>query len=264
MSTFKLNSKVVFVKDGKDLVGLIGIVGHSVMGVYVDNACHVVKTKDLEHVTPARIAGFKVGDKARVVCDSVGFTKGQIVTLHTDDGTDRPLWEGENTHYQNVHDPIRGRQPGAFLSLALAEKVPTGPKKGVLWTDAPNGATHYSLADDHAEKWHKLEGGEWFFYVDYASTWQWYFDEDFACVTTQVEIPISKPVAALPVVKAPEKWEKGDVIEALNDESFDITEGSFYILTSDRSGDTIQFRDDSGHPRHRTTENFRLIVKRNK
>lgn len=262
MSKFNLDSKVVFVKDGKDVVGVVGIVGHSVVGVYVDGVYEVVETEDLDLATPARLAGFKVGDKGRIIKEDDGFEVGTIVTLFRDDGTVSPLWEGPNDRYHNVYDDVRGRLEGAFTAISFVEKATEGPTKGVLWTDAPEGATHYSLSSDHAEKWHKLEDGDWFFYVSHSCKWHVYFEDEYACVESQVAIPGGKVVVA---VEAPVKWEKGDVIESITDVTHDISKGHYYILTEDvTSNEQVKFLDDGQYPRHRAARNYKLVLKRNK
>lgn len=269
MSKFQRGDKVAFNKDGKQHIGVIHAVGNYLAGVEVGVAYHAVSIDDLTRVTPAQAAGFKVGDKARVTVESAGFEVGAIVTLYRDDGSHNPLWEGPNDRYRNVYDDVRGRLEGAFISLHFVEKL-NGPKKGVLWADAPEGATHYSLSDDHGSKWHKLEDGEWFYYVNgYRHTWHRYFDEDYAYVETQVAIPVEPVVAVVkaPAVPAPVsfKWEKGDVVRATSDDSVDITVGHFYILTEDASrGGWLKFRDDADYPRTRHIENYELVLKRNK
>lgn len=266
MSEFKRGDKVVFEKDGKELIGVIHAVGNTLAGVEVGDAYLALEIAKLTIATPARIAGFKVDDKARVLEDAVGFTAGTIVTLYLDDNTSRPLWEGPNHRYRNVYDRVRGRQQGAYLSLEGVEKLPEGPKKGVLWTDAPEGATHYSLSSDHAEKWHKLEDGDWFFYVSHSCKWQNYFDVDYAYVESQVAIPGVKVVVAPTPAPALDfsKWEKGDVVRATSDDSYDISVGHFYILTEDESRGWLKFRDDDNYPRTRHIENYELVLKRNK
>lgn len=270
MSEFKRGDKVVFEKDGKELIGVIHAVGNSLAGVEVGVAYLALAIEKLTIATPARIAGFKVGDKARVLEDAVGFTAGTIVTLYLDDNTSRPLWEGPNHCYRNVYDRVRGRQQGAYLSLEGVEKLPEGPKEGVLWADAPEGATHYSLFELHGEKWHKLEGTTWSY--NRGGRWHTYTNASYAYVESQVAIPGVKVVSA-PVVVAPapapaldfSKWEKGDVVRSTSDDGLDITVGHFYILTEDasRSG-WLKFRDDDNYPRTRHIENYELVLKRSK
>lgn len=263
MVKFERGDKVVFEKDGKEISGVIHAVGNYLAGVEAGVAYHAVEVEKLSHATPARIAGFKEGDKARVTVDAVGFKAGTIITLFRDDGSSNPLWEGPNEQYRNIYDDVRGRLEGAFLSLYLVDKLTAGPKDGVLWTDAPEGATHYSLSTDHAEKWHKLEDGEWYYHIRYCDKWQHYYDEEYAYVETQVAIPV---VAAVePVVEAPVKWEKGDVIESVTDVTHDISKGHYYILTEDvTSNEQVKFLDDGQYPRHRVARNYKLVLKRNK
>ena len=267
MSKFERGDKVAFNKEGKQHIGVIHAVGNYLAGVEVGVAYHAVSIDDLTRVTPAQAAGFKVGDKARVTVESAGFEVGAIVTLYRDDGSHNPLWEGPNDRYRNIYDDIRGRLEGAYLSLEGVEKLPEGPKKGVLWTDAPEGATHYSLFELHGEKWHKLEGTTWSY--NRGGRWHTYTNASYAYVDSQVAIPGVKVVSA-PVVSAPapaldfSKWEKGDVVRATSDDSLDISVGHFYILTEDASRGWLKFRDDAAIPRTRHIENYELVLKRSK
>lgn len=265
MSKFERGDKVAFNKEGKQHIGVIHAVGNYLAGVEVGIAYHAVSIDDLTRVTPAQAAGFKVGDKARVTVESAGFEVGAIVTLYRDDGSHNPLWEGPNDRYRNVYDDVRGRLEGAFISLHFVEKL-NGPKKGVLWADAPVGATHYSLFELHGEKWHKLEGTTWSY--SRGGNWYAYSAASYAYVETQVAIPV-EPVVEVVVAPAAtpdfSKWEKGDVVRATSDDSLDITVGHFYILTEDVSrGGWLKFRDDDNYPRTRHIENYELVLKRSK
>lgn len=78
-------------------------------------------------MTPCEKLGYKVGDTFTVTCGSgeykttpytiklsSGFTAGQVITLSRDDGSDIPLFSGENERYCNGPKDT----PGAYLSLA--------------------------------------------------------------------------------------------------------------------------------------------------
>lgn len=97
-------------------------------------------------------------------------------------------------------------------------------------------------------------------------TWQNYFDVDYAYVESQVAIPGVKVVVAPTPAPALDfsKWEKGDVVRATSDDSYDISVGHFYILTEDESRGWLKFRDDDNYPRTRHIENYELVLKRNK
>lgn len=69
--------------------------------------------------TPVQRAGFKVGDKFRVIGHGDTFRQGAIITLHYDDGSSSPLFSGkrEDTSYSAAD----GR-PGAYISLCSLER----------------------------------------------------------------------------------------------------------------------------------------------
>lgn len=77
-------------------------------------------------MTPCEKLGYKVGDKftfvegvhpARIEIVT-GFKRDQTITLYCDDGTEAPLFSGENTKYQ-----LADGEPGAFVALVLLTKV---------------------------------------------------------------------------------------------------------------------------------------------
>lgn len=59
MSEFKRGDKVVFEKDGKELIGVIHAVGNTLAGVEVGVAYLALAIEKLTIATPARIAGFE-------------------------------------------------------------------------------------------------------------------------------------------------------------------------------------------------------------
>lgn len=71
-------------------------------------------------MTPVQRAGFKVGDKFRILESICGFTKGQIVTLNRDDGSSSPMFKGENSRY-TLADRMTAQ--GAYLGLDRVELV---------------------------------------------------------------------------------------------------------------------------------------------
>lgn len=103
--------------------------------------------------TPAQKAGVVVGQEY-VITDEVShrFKIGDVVILKRDDGTDMPLFEDCNGKTWYVH-----------LSHVKLKET-SGPKDGVLWSNAPEGATHYCMNDGFFNKWHKVYGSDIFFY----------------------------------------------------------------------------------------------------
>lgn len=69
--------------------------------------------------TPSEKAGYKVGDKFSVKFEDNGFRVGDIIELQYDDGTDHPLFIGENCIYNNG---MNG-EVGGWFSLENVEKV---------------------------------------------------------------------------------------------------------------------------------------------
>lgn len=132
-------------------------------------------------VTPSQAMDLKVGDEV-VVKDafksSYGF-RGRVF-LHIDDATRIPRFRDQ---YGFEH----------YVSLENITKAPAGPAPGVLWSQAPVGATHYSTNSDHGSKWHKLdENGNWHYASndrDSTTNFLTYADVEYAKVPTQVAIP---------------------------------------------------------------------------
>lgn len=154
---------------------------------YLELSEIAIKPKPTESVvpkhrtTPSEAIGLKEGEEV-VVKDqfksSYGF-RGRVFLL-TDDGTRIPRFRDQ---YGFEH----------YVSLENITKAPTGPAPGVLWSQAPVGATHYSTYQDHGSKWHKLdENGNWHYANndrDSTTTFHPYTDAEYAKVPTQVAIP---------------------------------------------------------------------------
>src|SRR5690554_671187 len=70
-------------------------------------------------MTPCEKMGYKVGDKFKVLSSVEGFTEGQEIELYEDDGTDMPLFSGENIYYNHA----AGCNPGAYFLLSDVEKI---------------------------------------------------------------------------------------------------------------------------------------------
>lgn len=130
--------------------------------------------------TPAQKAGIEVGDTVQLLsADHIRHFGTEFVKLTTDDETDMPRF--------GLADKKQ------WIQLEYVRKVASGPKAGVLWSQAPVGATHYSMNNDHGQKWHKLnESGVWSYAVnglDKNTAFIDYTDVHYAKVATQVAIP---------------------------------------------------------------------------
>lgn len=105
-------------------------------------------------MTPAQKAGVVVGQEYIVTSgkSSHRFEVGEVVTLKRDDRTNMPLFEN-------------AKGQSWFVRLSdITPRPETGPKAGVLWGDAPEGATHYCMNDDYGYKWHKVDAQNVYFY----------------------------------------------------------------------------------------------------
>lgn len=211
--------------------------------------------------TPAQLAGFKVGDKARVIATErqglVGFSRGQIITLNVDDGSSNPLWAGSNSKYSIAYGADGSSIEGAYMSLSKLEKYnedAEGPTEGVKWSEAPHGSTHYSMREPHYSKWHKFSDGHWYYYTASATgCWQKYGFQERAFPATQKKIPEEH----LPKVC----WKAGDVIRSVSDAGYDITIGNYYIVIK-VEGACVYLRDDSSDSRRRLTSRYELVLSR--
>lgn len=189
MAQFKVGDKVNYtLRSGacSPMSGTVTIVGQTLLGVTRDGngqydavlqilAQHQVKAK-----TPAEEMGLKVGDEVEVTeFKEMRGLRGRVF-LKRDDRSRSPLFVDEHgyTHY---------------VTLSDIRKLPDGPKAGVKWTDAPVGATHYSLNTTHSSKWHKLdEEGKWSYANnDHVRTTSFfkYADQQYARPESLVAIP---------------------------------------------------------------------------
>lgn len=133
------------------------------------------KPQVVDNRTPAEKMGLKVGDIVELLEeDLIQHFGGKFTKLKYDDGSMMPRF---------------GDGQGLWISLEEVRKAPYGPKAGVLWSQAPQGATHYSLCEDHSMKWHKLDvAGNWHYINEYGRAIA-YTSEQYARVATQVAIP---------------------------------------------------------------------------
>lgn len=116
--------------------------------------------------TPAQEAGV-VGKECVITGEaSHRFKIGEVVTLKSDDNSHMPLFENAEGKCWYVH----------LDQVKLKETA--GPKDGVLWADAPEGATHYCMNDDYGYKWHKVDEQNVFFYHERQGVFFRYRDID--------------------------------------------------------------------------------------
>lgn len=142
---------------------------------YLDLSEITIGRKQRDTRTPAQKMDLTVGDEVTVANALARNLRGRIF-FHYDDRTSIPRFRDEfgNQHYVHLED---------------VTKVPKGPKAGVLWSEAPHGATHYSMHENHSMKWHKLDiYGNWHYLNEYGRAIA-YTTQDYAFPATQVAIP---------------------------------------------------------------------------
>ena len=94
-----------------------GELGEGMCRQMQDIAAQIVES----YMTPCRKLGYEVGDNFRVThkkAVDVGFEYNQIITLYEDDGSDFPLFRGNNSRYNHCNG-----KGGAYLHLDFVEKV---------------------------------------------------------------------------------------------------------------------------------------------
>lgn len=118
-------------------------------------------------MSPAQKAGVVVGQEYVVTGKATHrFNIGEVVTLKRDDNSRMPLFEN-----------AEGKS--WYVSLdQIVPKAEAGPKAGVLWGDAPEGATHYCMNDDYGYKWHKVDAQNIYFYHERQGLFVRYHDTD--------------------------------------------------------------------------------------
>lgn len=135
----------------------------------------------------AQNMGYKVGQKFEITGENARlgghrFSKGTIVTLLRDDGSSCPA-------FQNEKGTVK------YIELDKVKPVLSAGPKGTnrLWTEAPEGATHYSHYRDHGSRWHKLfDDGVYGFWT--GTSFQRYASPVHAHVDHLEEIPGAVPV----------------------------------------------------------------------
>lgn len=132
----------------------------------------------VDEKTPAEKAGILVGDTVTTDDEHINeYFNHNDIKLIRDDGSSMPRF-GDGS----------GRALWLGLDTVTKVAVPAGPRPGVAWSEAPEGATHYSMKDSHSNRWHKLnELGEWAYFE--GGRFKDYNMQHYAYASTQVEIP---------------------------------------------------------------------------
>jgi hypothetical protein len=132
---------------------------------------HYVTLEDVVKVeqkplTPAQKLGLKIGDVVTVNSrDNLrhDFNLGAVAFFDRDDGTRQPRFiQNGETQYLDLRDIT----VGVHVAPRVEVVVEAGPVAGVKWSDAPAGATHYSMYTPHRNKWHRLLDGQWSYFED--------------------------------------------------------------------------------------------------
>lgn len=160
MIQFVKGQRIQYTRHGFGQRGTIAYVGHDLLEVQPDSSYRfaddyvVINKNQVIPQTPAQKHGLEVGDEVTINRASIRGLRGRIF-FYYDDKTSIPQFRDE---FGNRH----------FVTLSDVTKVAVsnGPQAGVLWTDAPQGSTHYSFTAHHDSKWHKLDAnGEWHFAI---------------------------------------------------------------------------------------------------
>lgn len=123
----------------------------------------------MKEKTPCEELGYKVGDKFTVLESVEGFTLGQEIMLYRDDGTNDPLFIGQNSRYNNAD----GKE-GAYLDIKFVKKIVQEKemKSGAFnlktnpWFIRVNSKEEFEAA----KEWVKSQTGDTYnFFTDYYS-----------------------------------------------------------------------------------------------
>lgn len=184
MSKFTKGQRILFItKDGHRRFATIDAVGATMLGVFVD----IMGTRDYTAISmsqviksPAQTMGIEVGDEVEILRSKALRGLSGRTFLHEDDLSTSPRFRDE---HGNKH----------YVTLTDVKALPQGPTRHTKWSDAPVGATHYSLTSHHGSKWHKLdETGQWHFAIsdsNKTTSYIKYGNQRDAEASNQVAIP---------------------------------------------------------------------------
>ena len=179
-------------------------------------------------MTPCEKMGYKVGDKFKVLSSVEGFTEGQEIELYEDDGTDMPLFSGENNYHNHA-----GGNPGAYFPLSEVEKITSSASERQAKT---NTITRLKAA--HAAR----QAAE----AEYQSALQ----------ALREELGEGFKVEAVPAGPEPEEdmndpasWREGDLVRCVEGYGNQFEAGRIYKLRADCSESWVSVEeDDEGDP----------------
>lgn len=180
--------------------------------------------------TPVQKAGYKIGDKFRVVNAGTGFAVGAIVELNVDDGSEQPMFKGPNSRFRLAD---YGRSEGAYMSLNRVR--PLSFKVGDrVRVKAVSTSSHTSFAHYNKDK----EGTVTSIYGGSSLDVNVKFDDgafDWGRMQDLVDAPAKKEVVAPPAFKV------GDRVRVAS------TEHGFDLYSLNRTG-TVSRLDHTSLP----------------
>lgn len=106
--------------------------------------------------TPCQKLGYKVGDKFEIIRENRdGFSVGTIVSLCRDDGTNMPLFAGENTRFRNAYG-----EAGAYTNLYNVKplKDKKAKRPWIKWEGGECPVPEGTLIDVKYRDGHKQKG----------------------------------------------------------------------------------------------------------
>src|SRR5690554_3312224 len=187
-------------------------------------------------MTPCEKMGYKVGDKFKVLSSVEGFTEGQEIELYEDDGTDMPLFSGENNYHNHA-----GGNPGAYFLLSEVEKITSSASERQAKT---NTITRLKAA--HAAR----QAAE----AEYQAALQALRDElgeGFKVEAVDAGLEPEEDI------NDPANWREGDWVVCVDDAGQDFTTGSTYKLRANCSENWVSVEeDDEGDPNGMDASHF--------
>lgn len=201
-------------------------------------------------MTPCENLGYKVGDRFEVLYpNNSGFVIGQVITLFRDDGTNCPIFAGDNQTFICVDGA-----PGAYMLLEHVRKIKTTLTEQ-LSSAITKRDKQEAKVKRHAEKLEQKEAevqrliGE--------------IEREIEEVTgLQCSIGGSLDIPDSVDINDPSTWNIGDVIECVFSKDIWFTKGCKYEFDGlDAVGDPIIKEDDEGDRSspERTDARFRFV-----
>lgn len=202
-------------------------------------------------MTPCEEKGYKVGDKFEVLDDIDGFKKGQTLTLHRDDGTDIPLFKGENDRFKHADGEL-----GAYVHIDNVRPVESKPLTEQLRSAIAKRDKQKAKAKRHAQKFEQREADVQRLIGELERE-----IEEATGLVCNIKEPLRGSIPDCVDVDDPGTWEKGDVIKCTRSSSDCFTEGVEYVFNRiDPSDDSVEVqRDDEGDKFGSRYATFRFV-----